>query len=295
MMIKLFSMKKNAFRIVPWGGLGDILLTTPAMKAIKEATPDRKLEVFCRTKRHMEIYKNNPYIDRLKPATFSANPIRYILYMLKAIKIHEAVYSVLSPSLVYKKNATEIIAEMLNVELIDKNVQVFLTKGEEDNAKQLLSSYQNPVCIHITSNCSKNQNWPLEYWEELVSQLPEYTFVQLGLENEDVVKGAIDLRGKMSFRESLAVLKQSKSFVGVVSSLSHATNAFNVPGVILFGASLPEVWGHANNINLYKHFRCAPCIDVLGGSTCPYGKPCMTEITVSEVKAALIRQMSKSF
>jgi ADP-heptose:LPS heptosyltransferase len=288
-------MINNAFRIISRGRLGDALLSTPSLKAIKEANPERKIEVYCKTKRLMEIYTNNPYVDRLKPATFYSNPIRYTLYFFKALKVNKIPYSdsVHILSLNYKKHATEIIAEMLDVELIDKNVQVFLTKDEEDNAKKLLSEYQNPVSIHITSSCTKNQNWPLEYWEELVREIPEYTFIQLGLADEDRVSGAIDLRGKMPFRETLAVLKHSKSFVGVASSLSHATNAFDIPGVVLFGASLPEVWGHANNINLYRRLSCAPCIDVLGSSPCPYGRPCMTEITVSEVKAALISQMSK--
>jgi hypothetical protein len=77
-------------------------------------------------------------------------------------------------------------------------------------------------------------------------------------------------------------------------TFAHATSAFGTPGVVLFGASTPKVWGHSNNINLYKDLRCAPCIDLLFDSPCPYGKPCMTTISVGEVREALIAQLTKS-
>jgi len=111
--------------------------------------------------------------------------------------------------------------------------------------------------------------------------------------NEDKVEGAADLRGKTSFREALSILNSSLSFVGVVSSFSHATSAFGTPGVVLFGASSPEAWGHSNNINIYKDLECAPCMDILLGSPCPYGKPCMTTITVDEVRKALLTQLER--
>lgn len=88
-----------------------------------------------------------------------------------------------------------------------------------------------------------------------------------------------------------ALLKGASGFVGVTSSFSHATNAFGTPGVVLFGPSAPEVWGHANNVNLSRNLPCAPCIDVLHNAPCPYGAECMQTITVAQVQEALRRQL----
>jgi ADP-heptose:LPS heptosyltransferase len=121
--------------------------------------------------------------------------------------------------------------------------------------------------------------------------MPDYTFIQLGLAKEPAVEGAVDFRGKTSFREAMALIEAALSFVGVVSSFAHATSAVNKPGVVLFGPSSPEVWGHSNNINIYKRKRCAPCVDQLQSSACPYNKVCMRDITVDEVHSALLTVM----
>jgi ADP-heptose:LPS heptosyltransferase len=287
-------MDGKTIRVLTHGGLGDILLSAPSFKALRQKYPAAKISVYCLSKSHMEVYKGNPHIDRLTMASFWANPALYLLYYLKKVKLYSIDYGHLIPSINYSVNATEIIAGMLNVELKDKKIEVFLTGEEESAAKRILAEYRNPIVLHVSSITSKNQEWPLKNWEDLIGMMPDHTFIQLGLTNDAKVKGAIDLRGKTGFRVALAIIKHSLSFVGVVSSFSHATNAFDTPGVILFGASSPQVWGHSNNINIYKALRCAPCIDLLHGSLCPYGKPCMKSITVDDVRNALLRQLGAS-
>jgi len=283
---------KRPVFIISSGGLGDVLLSTPSFKALKKKYPDKRIIVFCKRKEDKEIFRNNPHIDEVRNTSFWSNPRAFLLHRWRRAEFLSFPYGALSPSLNYKISAKEIIAEMLGVQLEDKNVQVYLTQQEDRKAEMILSAYKHPVVIHITSLTSDNQDWPLENWKRLIATTPECTFIQLGLPKEERVEGAVDLRGKTSFRETLAILKHAKSFVGVVSSLSHATNAFNVPGVVLFGASAPEVWGHPNNVNLYRYLRCSPCIDLLLNSPCPYGKPCMTEISVEEVREALMQQIS---
>ena len=278
-------------RILTMGGIGDILLMTPAIRALKEQRPNEKLIVFCWNESHAEIFKNNPFVDEIKLATFKDSPIDYILYFLKLLPVNIYHYAQLSPSKFYKKNATEIIAEMAKVELKQKNIEIYLSNEEEQQAQETLSLYRNPVMIHVTSHCSKNQEWEVENWEELISLNPDKTFLQLGLTNEPQINGSINLLGKTSLREAFALIKYAKSFVGVISSFAHATNAFDTKGVVLFGPSTPIVWGHSNNINLSVDMSCSPCIDVLFNSPCPFNKTCMKAISVVDVHEALNRQL----
>jgi ADP-heptose:LPS heptosyltransferase len=286
-------MSKRVFRIVSWGGIGDVLLSTPIFSTLKRRYPDCKIRVFCRRRSDMEVYRNNPFIDEMRGSSFLLSPISFISYRFNWKAFYTYNYGALYPGLNYKKSAIEIIAEMAGLETVGKSVQLFLTLREEDEAKCLLARYKNPIALHVTPACSRNKEWPLQNWEELVKRMPDYSFVQLGLASEPMVRGAIDIRGKTTFRSASAIIKNALSFVGVDSSFSHVTNAFNVPGVVLFGPSTPEVWGHSNNINLYKRVRCAPCIDLLLRSTCPYDQRCMRDISIEEVKAALLQQLSK--
>ncbi|MFM7854789.1 MAG: glycosyltransferase family 9 protein, partial [Flammeovirgaceae bacterium] len=131
---------------------------------------------------------------------------------------------------------------MLSVSLDNKKLEVFLSAEENEAARKKLSAYPNPIIIHVTSITTKNQEWPFSNWEQLIAAMPGYTFIQIGLGNEQLISGAVDFRGKTTFREAMALINNALSFAGVVSSFSHATNALDVPGVVLFGASTPEVW-----------------------------------------------------
>jgi ADP-heptose:LPS heptosyltransferase len=297
-------MKTSNVRIVSWGGLGDVLLTTPIFRAIKEQWPGSRTIVYSTNYGHYDILLNNPYIDRLKAPKLSRaeillarklrlaelhrGPYRLLKPSLfRPLKAHLPAYSILKPGLFYTKNATEIIAEMIGITLEQKDVMLFLTRNEEEIGRQLVASYDTPIAIHITSNTTRNQHWPLSYWAELVSRNPKYTFIQLGLPTEEVIPRTIDLRGKISLRVAFAVLKHVKAFVGVVSVFAHATNAFGTPGVVFYGPSSPLVWGHHNNRNLDLGLACSPCVDILGPCPCPYGAPCMSGISVREVELAL--------
>lgn len=286
-------MERKIIKVISVGGLGDVLLCTPSFKALKEKHPHSKIIVYAR-KKDRDVFDNNPFIDKLAGTFFLPDPERYFRRdPSKRNKFIVPLYGSLMPSLYYRKNATEIIAEYFDVELKDKNVQVYLTEKEDEKAVKELKKYKTPVIMHITSIFSRNQMWPLSNWVDLVRQMPDCTFLQVGSSEEDKVEGAIDLRGKTTFREGLALLKHSASFVGVVSSFSHATNAFNIPGVVLFGPSTPLIWGHDNNINLFRDMRCSPCVDVLANAVCPYGKICVDSITVEEVRTGLTRQLQK--
>lgn len=278
-------------RVILFGGLGDALITTPTFKAIKNACPDRKIIIYCFNERQQSVFLNNPFVDRVTNTKFWHNPITFIKYHFKWTPVFDDFYGRFFPTIIYDKNAKDIIAEMYGIELQDKNVQVFLSEKEDASGRYFMSQFKNPVLLHVTSRTSENQHWPHENWEKLVQSMPECDFLQLGIGDERKVESAIDLRDKHTFRETLAVMKYAASFVGVNSSYAHATNAFNIPGVVIFGAAQPVIWGHPNNINLYKRYRCSPCLDILHDSPCPYATPCMHNISVEEVRDALLKQL----
>ncbi len=277
----LKKKKEKAFvkiGIETWGGIGDGLLVTPSISALKHKYPNSEINIVC-NKDQEQIFENNLNISSL-----SVNPDNSAFEGYKKSKIFNTNYGKLEPSINYKKHASEIIADLLHVKLKNKKLDVFLTKEDENFAKKKLLKYTNPIIIHISSRCSKNQEWPLERWEELVKQLPEFTFIQIGLTKTDSkVKGTVDLRNTTTIQEAIALIKYSKLFLGVDSVFAHAANAVNIKGIVLFGPSNPEIWGHDNNMNIYKNVNCAPCIDIIEGQACPHEKKCMTKISVKEV------------
>jgi ADP-heptose:LPS heptosyltransferase len=295
----------ETYRIMTVGGIGDVLLLTPALRALKQAHPSCVVKVYAISPAHYDVLRHNPHINSLKLVRrgrtlqwLRSSPIDFACLWLNRLPgarfrlrpIENSGYARLCPSLLANRHATEIIGEKLGVKVTDRRLEVYLTATEENKARDIVQRYRNPVALHITSSCSENQNWPLDKWNDLVKRNPQYDFIQLGLSDEKRVEGALDLRSKLGIRESVAVLKHVRGFVGVVSSLAHASNAVGTPSVVLFGASTPSVWGHANHEIVTKRLRCSPCIDMLAGVKCPYGAPCMSDISVEEVEAAIEKQ-----
>lgn len=276
----------KTFRIITIGGIGDALLVTPLFREIKKRFPDSRTNVWCVSLQQMELLKNNPYIARLRHAKFWKHPLSFTLYKLRPARYRMTNYMNCLPGVVYTEHASRIIAEMFDIELTDAKPDIFLTGEEKAAGKNIVKSYSQPVTLHTTATCSKNKEWPLENWKDLVKQNPQYTFVQIGGSKDVPVEGAVDLRGR-SLREQFSVMANSSAFVGIESLFAHASAALGVPGVVLFGPSTPVVWGHANNVNIYQGLNCSSCIDILGPKVCPFQLPCMTQITVERVSHAL--------
>jgi ADP-heptose:LPS heptosyltransferase len=300
----------NDIIVASWGGIGDAMVITPSLKALKEKYPDRKIIVYCNPN-HYPVFKNNPSIDSarvlktykllLQPKALISwlkfvYPNSFISAIFKNVDVKYVLttFQYIPLSWAYKKHVIEIVPEMFGVELKSKNIEIFLAEKEDLNAIQKLAPFKNPILMHIHSRSSVNHHWEMENWIELVKQLPEYTFIQIGHKDEPYVEGAIDWRGKTELREVFSLIKHTTSFVGVDSSFAHATNAFNLPGVVLWGDSSPVFWGHKNNINIYKEVICSPCYYDLGTRPCIYSHECMKSITVEEVKEALVKQVNVS-
>lgn len=286
-------MKRKTLCLEAMGGWGDMVLTTPLFKAIKDSDKNCRTILFCAKRRNAQIFKHNPYIDSIRPLSIFGSPISNFFFKIKKWNLIKLNYGKFLPSIYPTKHAIEILAEIAGVQVNYKKLQIFLSPTEDKKAKQTLCIYPNPICIQSSSK-GENKIWAKHKWEELIRQMPGNTFIQLGTSGDEVLEGAVNLLGKTRFRQAAALIKNSRSFVGIDSSLSHVTNAFDIPGVILFGPSTPQIWGHANNINIYSNPRCSPCADILRYSKCPYGTICMNLITVEEVRQAVIMQLSKS-
>ncbi|WP_436488021.1 glycosyltransferase family 9 protein [Chitinophaga sp. ARDCPP14] len=292
--------------VVTWGGIGDLMLCTPALKALKEENPHSRIIVYYQHFHpgHKQVLLNNPHIDSLRELHVTSMwryPRHLFVYLfkrkkwIKDRKYYHMYLNHVPATWIYEKNYKEVAADVFDVKLSgDRKIQLFFTAAEEQQARERIRHFKNVVFIHTYSKCSVNHLWDIKKWNRLVKELPELTFIQIGMPNEPTVEGAIDWRSKLSLRETLCQLKYATSFVGVESSFAHATNAFNLPGVVLFGDTSPQHWGHENNVNIYKGVACSPCFHYLWGRSCPLGNDCMKLIEVEEVKEALIRQVSIS-
>jgi len=88
------------------------------------------------------------------------------------------------------------------------------------------------------------------HWQEVVDNirnLCSINVVQVGLADDPLYKGAIDLRGKTNYRQLASVILESEAFVGIDTVGMHMAAAYSVPHVALFGSSYPTSTGPAKS------------------------------------------------
>lgn len=103
-------------------------------------------------------------------------------------------------------------------------------------AKKLRSGKQNP------------KNYP--YWKELISLINHDNIIQIGVTGEEqlVEKFHKDL----NLQQLSEIINGCSTWIAVDSFFQHFAWDLGKPGIVLWGQSDPNIFGHSENINLLK-------------------------------------------
>ena len=190
-----------------------------------------------------------------------------------------------------------------------KDVQLWLTKEEEDSADQLLDQLEvqrsHPIVVLQPGARHWFKAWPPERFAELADCLTSQYGCQIligGSSQEgDLAKQVrqmaksrpIIIAGRTTVRQFAAIAKKAALFIGNDTGAMHIASAVGTPVVALFGPSSPREWGPCGGPAeiLYKEIDCRRSCR----PTCTKGEEnCMRLITVHEVYAAAQRFLASN-
>ena len=132
------------------------------------------------------------------------------------------------------------------------------------------------VVTIVPSAAWELKRWPVSYWQDLVSGMPDHRFVILAGPTdhftEDIYKVAPDrvlnLAGKTNLQESFYIISRSKVVVSADTGFLHAADLFKRKGIALMG---PTAFGYptGNTIKVLEidGLKCRPCTKA-GNTTC---------------------------
>lgn len=89
------------------------------------------------------------------------------------------------------------------------------------------------------------KNYP--YWKELISLIDEQ-IIQVGVTGEEQL--VPDFRLNLSMNELKELVLECRTWISVDSFFQHFCWDLNKPGIVLFGQSDPNIFGHSENTNL---------------------------------------------
>jgi ADP-heptose:LPS heptosyltransferase len=87
--------------------------------------------------------------------------------------------------------------------------------------------------------------WPRKKWDVVVDRAARsgVCSVQIGKDDEPSIVGAMNVR-HLGLSQQMGILSGAVAYAGCDGFFSHAAAALDVPGVVLWGITPPEVWGH---------------------------------------------------
>ena len=242
------------------GAPGDTLITANVIRCIKEQYSGLKIN--CITP-HPELISLDPNIDSINQT--------------------ETFYSFDSTywELIVRKEKSQNIIEhnmlRLGIDKYDYKAGYYLSEVEKEWAKQKTSQFEKPILAICTKSKEPVKNWPETNWLELIQKLnAKFSIIQLGDYKEPTFEGVHRFAGKLSMRESAAILSKANYFIGPDSLLMHIANGLNIPSTIIFGGSRPVgCFGYSENINLSSAPECSPCWIHEGYEACSHDFMCM--------------------
>ncbi|MFC0771744.1 glycosyltransferase family 9 protein [Terrimonas alba] len=176
--------------------------------------------------------------------------------------------------------------------------QVFPKQNLPPAAVQLLSATKKNICIAPFAK-HKEKMYPLEKMKTVLKNLSSQNNLQLfflggGKAETEILAdlekefpGSINLAGKFSFKEELAIISNMDALVSMDSANMHLASLFGVPVVSVWGATHPFAgfygWNQPADNAIQIDLYCRPC-SVFGNKPCYRGDhACMQQLAEEKI------------
>lgn len=195
----------------------------------------------------------------------------------------------------------DLFTAISSIEVTFRRDQHFLPVGEE-HLRPVLSAYpqltERPHLALSPAASVERKRWPVSRFRRVAEWALGEGLGVVVLGGEDTrsegralseLPGVLDLTGRCSLAQSIAVLGLSRAFLCGDTGLLHAGYGVGVPLVQLFGPGIVEKWAAPGPQarTLARNLPCSPCMMYGRMARCYSGYACMQEITEHSAIAAL--------
>lgn len=212
------------------GAQGDVILTTPIIRALRVLYPMAFIAVQTSCK---DVFEGNPDV----------NEVGFV------VPVKEGDY-IVDLDLAYEKEPEKHIikayADAARIQLADEKSwkpTLYPTETSRIVAKQRMPDGNKYAVIHPGSIRGwVGRQWPWKRFQQIVPMLETfgYTTVLVGTNDTPSIQARCDFRN-VSFNHLLGIMERANLFVGLDSMPFHVAQAFEVRSVALFGSIDPAL------------------------------------------------------
>ncbi len=258
------------------GGLGDVLMCTPALRALRREDPDLKILFYSH---YPEVVAGLPYVDQAAALSAAPADTTYVGYGVTV-----PPYSHIS----------QVIGNTLGVRVHDHDVRPDCIIRTE-LVQRFQEAWRDLPRPHIlvsrrASSWTPNKDWPDAHWAELIGRLSIASgVIETGWQRDVATAGAgpnyANLVGSTTLIELIAAIAAADIHIGPMSAPVHIAAAAHKPSVVIYGGyEHPRSTLYPGNMTFYSPLTCAPC---WLRDPCPYDRKCLDLISPVIVERAV--------
>lgn len=286
------------FLIIRFSSIGDIVLTTPVIRCLKQQVPDAEVHFLVKDK-FRSVVEHNPYIDKLHVLAHSwelmieelkTEEYDYIIdlhHNTKTLRVKKALKAKSFPF--YKLNIQKYFYTAFKINMLPKmhivdrylktvesfgvindgaGLEYFISPEEQIKKSDIPASHYAGYIACVIGAAHGTKRWPVHKWKEFCAELDHPVILLGGKEdaaNGDAIAATDPIKiynasGKFSLNESADLVRKAKLVITNDTGLMHIAAAYKRPVISLWGNTVPSFGMYPYYGN---HFTDVQLFDIL--------------------------------
>jgi ADP-heptose:LPS heptosyltransferase len=270
---------KTKFLIIRLSSIGDIVLTSPVVRCLKNQFPGAEVH-FLTKKRNEDLLKANPYIDKIilfddsLSATIQelkAENYNYIIDLHNNLRSLRIKFSLKTKSFSFNKlNIRKLLFTRFKLNtmpdghIVDRNLDTlrhfniindgkgldhFIPDADEYLVSDLPEPFRNGYVALVLAGTYFTKRMPEIKYRQLITQT-QLPFVLLGGKSESIMAdkilawktgNVVDFTGKLRINQSASLVKNARIVISNDTGLMHIAAAFHKKILSVWGNTSPEL------------------------------------------------------
>ena len=293
------------FLIIRFSSIGDIVLTTPVIRCLKQQVPDAEVH-FLTKSAFLPVVEHNPYIDKIH---FLAHSWELMIEELKLenydyiIDLHHNTKTLRVKSALkkksysfYKLNIEKYLYTAFKINFLPKvhivdrylktvesfgvkndgaGLDYFISKADEIRREDIPASHSVGYVACVIGAALGTKKWPIDRWKEFCTKIKFPVILLGGPEDAEAGKeiAAVDdikvynACGKFKLNESADLVRKARLVITNDTGLMHIAAAYKKPIVSLWGNTVPS-------FGMTPYYGDAPATDVIMQVNKLWCRPC---------------------